>query len=170
MNDSLIGLFVMTGMLAILGFYLVNRGFGVIKAGGGLSGKIVSGMGLLFVVFSLWMFYVGLLGVDHLNTAPVCESKPVMERHIYAYGDNYSFEHWEYNTTAPVCINPNDFSCVNLFHRNVTISYETVCTNQTNLPGVTGIVTAYSWLFYLTLFMIFGALCVLFYEAVIKKW
>ena len=116
------------------------------------------------------MFYVGLLGVDHLNTAPVCESVPTFTEEVYIYGNNYTDYHWDYMTQPPNCTNPNDFTCVNLFHRNITTSYETVCTNQTSLPGVGGLVTAYSWVFYLTLFMIFGALCVLFYETVIKKW
>ena len=38
---------------------------------------------------------------------------------VYVYGENYSDYHWDYNTDPPVCSNPNDFSCVNLFHKNI---------------------------------------------------
>lgn len=39
---------------------------------------------------------------------------------IYQYGDNYTGEHWSYNSPIPTCP-PNNLDCVNVFH---TIIYE----------------------------------------------
>lgn len=41
---------------------------------------------------------------------------------VYVYGDNYTDYHWDYMDEPPACSNPNDFSCVNLFHKNVSFN------------------------------------------------
>ena len=44
----------------------------------------------------------------------------------YVYGDNYSSYHWDYMTAPPVCNNPTDTSCINLFH--TVREYNASCT------------------------------------------
>lgn len=77
----------------------------------------IIGFSLLLILGSFLMGF-GDLSVNMVvgkNVTP-CDA---ME--IYVYGDNYTDYHWDYDfSNPPGCSNPNDFSCVRLFHTNIT--------------------------------------------------
>ena len=55
----------------------------------------------------------------------------------YKYGDNYSGYHWDYSSDPPEC-NPNDITCVKLFH-----DYTTGWTNTTTTYEYTTLAASY---------------------------
>jgi len=48
----------------------------------------------------------------------------------YAYGDNYTSEHWSYDTPKPNCNSSDPLECVVLFHINESITYKYITFND----------------------------------------
>lgn len=95
--ELFIVLFVLAAFLIALGYYTQDSFYAYV--------------GLFF------LFIIGVLIMTNQLQYKIGETfTPCDWEEYYVYGDNYSGYHWDYITAPPVCNNPTDTSCINLFH------------------------------------------------------
>ena len=80
-------------------------------------------LGVFFFIFILLLIPKSAL--DYQNECDFVVNKT---RETYIYGDNFSGHHWDYVDTP----NPNTDKNIYLFHKNVTYTYDYVCSDTEN--------------------------------------
>ena len=89
--------FVLSAFLIGLGYYTTDAFYAF--------------AGLFFI------FILGILIMGNQMEYKIGENTTFCDyEEYYVYGDNYSGYHWDYPTPPPICNNPTDTSCINLFH------------------------------------------------------
>ena len=114
-------------------------------------------LSIIFVIILL--IIIGKAAVD-----PICEIQLTNTYEIYQYGDNYTGYHWDYTSPSP---SVND---VNLFHRNITNTYELVCKDKPQTTAIILLQLVYGFvaLFFMYI-IIYMTKKILEFKGIIKK-